>query len=98
LSLQVCGYPGCPELIVKGKSYCKEHQHRTLQGYTRDRIRRAVLNRQGGVCALCGRVPEHPELDHVVPLDRGGTNDRSNLQVLCDVPCHADKTAAERRA
>ena len=31
------------------------------------------------------------ELDHRVPLKRKGTNDMSNLQVLC-LPCHDGKT------
>ena len=31
------------------------------------------------------------ELDHKTPLERGGTNDLQNLQVLC-LPCHDGKT------
>lgn len=36
------------------------------------------------------------EVDHVVPLFKGGTNDESNLQPLCR-PCHVDKTTADAR-
>jgi len=35
------------------------------------------------------------EVDHIVPLSRGGGDERSNLQPLCR-PCHAAKTARER--
>lgn len=31
------------------------------------------------------------EMDHVVPLFKGGVNDTANLQALC-VECHATKT------
>lgn len=49
-----------------------------------------VFRRDGWVCRLCGRPtlplyrgtnhPEAPELDHVVPLSRGGPHLSSNLQ------------------
>ena len=34
------------------------------------------------------------ELDHIIPLHRGGSNESENLQLLC-VDCHRAKTAAE---
>jgi len=37
-------------------------------------------------------------IDHIVPREQGGSNDESNLQSLCNEPCHAEKTAAEARA
>ncbi|MBF6822601.1 HNH endonuclease, partial [Acinetobacter baumannii] len=36
------------------------------------------------------------ELDHIVNVARGGTDDESNLQSLC-VPCHKKKTQQESR-
>jgi 5-methylcytosine-specific restriction endonuclease McrA len=35
------------------------------------------------------------QVDHIVPLHKGGSNDVANLQALCE-ECHADKTARER--
>ena len=35
------------------------------------RVRRAVLDRDGWRCRRCGRA-SRMEVDHVVPLDRGG--------------------------
>lgn len=49
------------------------------------------------MCAEChrhGLVRIGEELDHIVPLWKGGSNDPANLQWLCK-PCHAEKTARE---
>ena len=35
---------------------------------------------------VCGST-ERLEVDHIVPLSRGGTNDAENLRVLCSM-CH----------
>jgi len=43
----------------------------------------------GGKCAICGS--EHfLEIDHIVPLSKGGSNERSNFQVLCK-KCNCSK-------
>lgn len=44
-------------------------------------------------CASCGRVValRDFELDHIVPLHKGGAESDENRQVLC-VGCHAAKT------
>ena len=65
-----------------------------LRGRALQRLRQRVLVEQGGMCAKCGLLALDPELDHITPISRGGTDVRSNLQVLCE-PCHAAKTAAE---
>jgi len=44
---------------------------------------------------MCGKLTDYPdgfELDHVVPLFKGGADVDDNLQVL-HVECHATKTA-----
>lgn len=50
-----------------------------------DNLRFQVLKDGGGRCALCGATKEERPLDvdHIIPRSRRGTNDRSNLQVLC---------------
>jgi 5-methylcytosine-specific restriction endonuclease McrA len=35
------------------------------------------------------------EIDHILPLHRGGSNEADNLQLLC-VDCHKAKSAQER--
>ncbi len=49
-------------------------------------------------CAMCRKLVDYPrgfQLDHIVPLFKGGGNDDENLQVLCLGPngCHERKTA-----
>jgi len=45
------------------------------------------------MCKCCTK--EKPfEIDHITPLSGGGTNEKSNLQVLCKA-CHLIKTANE---
>jgi 5-methylcytosine-specific restriction endonuclease McrA len=57
----------------------------------RDGIRRSLFQQP---CRICGR-PDDIEIDHIVPMARGGSNDVDNLQPLCRV-CNAIKGA--RRA
>lgn len=52
---------------------------------TRERWRlvRVLVEKDGKVCAICARLLSTIHLDHIVPLSRGGTNDMSNLRLLC---------------
>jgi 5-methylcytosine-specific restriction protein A len=43
----------------------------------------------------CGRVVQVGQCDHIKSLDDGGSNDDSNLQLLCE-ECHKQKTAVDR--
>ena len=45
------------------------------------------------MCAMC-KVAAATELDHIVALSNGGTNDEDNLQGLC-AACHEIKTTAD---
>lgn len=64
--------------------------------------RQRVMLRDNYTCAACGCVRHDHDVDHRMPLEQGGSNDDSNLQLLCSGPdrCHAQKTAQEaaRRA
>lgn len=62
--------------------------------------RQRVAARHGYRCAKCGAVwvSSRDHIDHIIPREQGGSNDESNLQPLCDAPCHRDKTAAEGKA
>jgi 5-methylcytosine-specific restriction protein A len=49
------------------------------------------------LCVLCeraGRLSVATDLDHIVALVNGGSNDDENLQGLC-AACHMDKTAVD---
>jgi 5-methylcytosine-specific restriction protein A len=104
-----CATPGCPEL-VRGRARCPEHDRAlkaeidstrpsaARRGYdaTWRKIRLDHLRRHP-VCVECERlglaVPG-TDVDHVVPLARGGTHTGANLQSLCHIH-HSRKTARE---
>ena len=72
-----------------------------LQRRTRGRalqaLRHRILTRDCGLCQACiarGMVTVAVEMDHIVGIAKGGTDDDSNLQMLC-LDCHADKSAAD---
>ena len=47
-------------------------------------------------CNLCKTdIKRKFEIDHIIPVACGGTNDDDNLQVLCK-PCHKNKTQSEK--
>lgn len=45
-------------------------------------------------CEKNNRISLARELDHIVPLFKGGQDDETNLQGLCK-PCHDAKTAKD---
>lgn len=59
-------------------------------------VERTLHFREKGACPSCGRqfheFSSPPQIDHIVPLSRGGTNDLVNLQLLC-APCNNRKSA-----
>lgn len=75
--------PGSAELRISG---------RALQARN-DRIRMRDLC----TCRACGHVTatHEGEVDHRIPLSRGGNDDDENLQWLCK-PCHRAKTKQEQ--
>ena len=51
-----------------------------------------VLRLHAGVCHICG-LPGATEVDHVVPVSRGGTDDEANLR-----PAHGRRDVLEGRS
>jgi hypothetical protein len=59
-------------------------------------LKKQVAASQQWKCARCGNLlSAFFEVDHILALWRGGSNDKSNLQAL-DRECHALKGAEER--
>lgn len=67
-----------------------------MRGSPWQRIRERILDRDDYKCRTCNKPAWRLEVDHVVPLEFGGTNDDANLQTLCS-GCHIEKTRAERQ-
>ena len=58
--------------------------------------RQKMLDLANGCCATCQKaVKKVFHIDHIIPLAEGGSNEKTNLQVLCK-PCHFDKTRQEQ--
>jgi len=73
----------------------KQYESRS-NGQPRTRGRRWVDMRhvvlvEEPVCRICGRKPSS-QVDHIIPLCKGGTDSRDNLQGIC-FDCHEIKTA-----
>ena len=67
----------------------KPNTQRIISGTTRQN----VLMRDKYTCQICGATVKDGaklELDHIIPYSKGGTNDESNLQVLCQ-QCNREK-------
>jgi 5-methylcytosine-specific restriction protein A len=66
----------------------------------RGRALQALRNRllsDHPLCVMClgsGRVKAATELDHIIALTNGGSNDDTNLQGLC-ADCHKAKTTLD---
>ncbi len=55
-------------------------------------LKQQLMRRQANTCVYCAyrRTAASLEIDHMVPVVRGGANDVSNLQVICR-PCNQRK-------
>lgn len=49
-----------------------------------------IKERYGHACAYCGKVMERLEMDHVIPLSKGGTHTAANVVPSCRT-CNAKK-------
>jgi predicted restriction endonuclease len=57
------------------------------------RLRLLILERDGYKCCLCGRTAEEVklEVDHKIPVSKGGTDSINNLRTLC-IDCNRGKS------
>lgn len=80
------------ERFLKERGDRPWHHRRRSDGYIPGTVRYEVLKAARFRCELCGISAEEKalEVDHIVPRNRGGADDLSNLQALC-YTCNAMK-------
>lgn len=97
-----CKYPGCPNLTFNTycEKHQKEHDAyynknvrapdvRKKYGCHWKRVRDRYVKTHP-LCEMClkeGKLTPVEEVHHIIPVNRGGTNDESNLMSLCR-SCH----------
>ena len=62
------------------------------------KIRVRILRRDNGLCQTCkrsGKLTLAEQVDHIVPVSKGGGNEDVNLEGICS-SCHRDKSRADR--
>ena len=73
-------------------AYQKNNEKRNVNGY----MKKFVASNQKWTCKHCQNILDASyEIDHIIPLYKGGTNDATNLVALCR-NCHGVKTTKER--
>ena len=91
-------------LMIKGRSLKGEGIEERLEETITRSTQRPVFStsfrlnlflKRKGTCARCSQKIDAGkawDIDHIIPLALGGTNETKNLQVLCR-PCHRSKTS-----
>jgi hypothetical protein len=79
-------YDGCFQRIINGPPGAEPNPAATGKApaapVVDEALKSEVLNRDGRACLACG-TPRNLEVDHVVSVYHGGSNEAGNLQTLC---------------
>jgi len=77
------------ETLIKPAIHKRRALKRAAEGYFSASDWTAIQNRQGHRCAHCGKRRKLT-VDHILPLNRGGSNWPCNIQGLC-LSCNCSK-------
>lgn len=69
---------------------------RVERGKVTNRMRFAIYKRDGNRCRKCGRRTNDLEIDHILPISKGGKSTMDNLQTLCK-RCNLEKGSRYER-
>ena len=69
---------------------------RVERGKVTNRMRFAIYERDGWRCRKCGRQTDNLEIDHIIPISKGGKTTMDNLQTLC-ARCNKEKGSNTER-
>jgi len=84
--------------IKRGRVQWKYKEFKFKRSRISQKIRYLILKRDNLKCTICGRGTANGimlEVDHIVPICRGGLTVESNLQTLCH-ECNKGKQIAEK--
>jgi len=83
------------KILETNKKYYRNHKDQTFKRFLKRKALlfgtggelteqdwQEVLQRYGNLCLMCG-TKENITRDHVIPISRGGRNDKYNIQPLC---------------
>lgn len=86
------GPPKIGPKIVSKIRRTKQQAYGTLQNWAE--LCRLVKQRDGHKCRKCNSR-EYLQVDHIIPVSKGGKSILSNLWTLCDI-CHAKRPGHKR--
>lgn len=72
----------------------EEYKKKAERGKLSNTLRYEILKRDNRKCQICGRTQEDGvklEVDHIIPIAKGGKTEPSNLRVLCR-ECNSGKS------
>ena len=95
-----CKFPGCPNIIPSGTTYCEDHKHLMYKDRPSGQERgydaqwkkvRALYIKQHPLCEEClknSKTVLATKVHHIIPaINKDTRYDFSNLMALCD-KCH----------
>ena len=76
--------------------YYQKTKHKSMNNANKRKVKeltkKTVASNQKWKCNICNNILDASyEIDHIIPLYKGGSNDMYNLQALCR-NCHGKKT------
>lgn len=69
-----------PKLVQNSETPEGEYRLHSLQGYE---VKEYLLEKWGRKCAYCDKADSPLEVEHIIPLSRGGTDKINNLTLAC---------------
>ena len=94
-----CKYPILPIQMDEQSSHSpciqQSQQKGKIKRCVSETKKKFIASQQNWLCGTCKNQLDYTfEVDHIVSLDNGGTNDIQNLKALCP-SCHRKKTSWE---
>jgi 5-methylcytosine-specific restriction enzyme A len=74
----------------------KSNSNQVIRSRLNETKKKVVASSQQWTCSTCKQLLDASyEIDHIIPLYKGGNNDLNNLQALCR-NCHGQKTINDK--